>query len=76
VDAAEDSRWVATAPPQTPSETRKINFIPYDQAYAVGFEDMRKRVPDITRIRELTGWQPKRSLEITLKDVVEQQVHD
>jgi UDP-glucose 4-epimerase len=67
---------VAAAPPQTSSDSKKITFIPYDQAYAVGFEDLRKRVPDITRIRELTGWQPKRSLEITLNDVIEQQVPD
>jgi UDP-glucose 4-epimerase len=76
LDAAEDSRQEEISPAQGSAGSRKITFIPYEQAYAVGFEDMRKRVPDISKIRELTGWQPKRSLEIILKDIVEQQVPD
>ena len=35
-----------------------IQLIPYDQAYAPGFEDMRRRVPDTTRVRKLLGWDP------------------
>ena len=35
-----------------------IELIPYDQAYEVGFEDMQRRVPDTTKLRELTGWAP------------------
>jgi len=52
-----------------------IKYIPYEEAYAIGFEDMRKRVPDISKIKRLTGWEPKRSLEITLKDVIEYFTH-
>jgi len=48
----------------------QVRFIPYEEAYAVGFEDMRRRVPDISKIRRVTGWVPKRSLEDTLKDIV------
>jgi UDP-glucose 4-epimerase len=44
--------------------------IPYDEAYEVGFEDMQRRVPDLTRIRSLTGWEPRRSLDDILDDVV------
>jgi UDP-glucose 4-epimerase len=44
----------------------RIRFVPYEQAYAPGFEDMRRRRPDVERIRELTGWQPVIQLEETL----------
>ncbi len=40
-----------------------IELIPYDQAYAPGFEDMRRRVPDTSRIQRLCGWQPRLSLD-------------
>jgi UDP-glucose 4-epimerase len=45
-------------------------LIPYEQAYGEGFEDMERRVPDITRIRRLTGWSPTRSLDDILNDVI------
>jgi UDP-glucose 4-epimerase len=51
----------------------KIVFVPYDEAYARGFEDMRRRVPDITRVRELIGWQPRRTLDEILRSVIEDQ---
>ncbi len=47
-----------------------IVYTPYDQAYAVGFEDMQRRVPDISRVHALTGWQPRRSLDEILHDVI------
>lgn len=47
----------------------EIRFVPYDEAYAPGFEDMQRRVPDITRIRRLTGWKPTISLDHTLRAV-------
>ena len=49
-----------------PSE---LTFIPYDEAYAPGFEDIRRRVADTTKIRELTGWEPSRSLSDIISDV-------
>ncbi len=49
-----------------------IEYIPYDEAYAVGFEDMRKRVPDISKIQSVTRWSPKYSLEETLREVINQ----
>lgn len=48
----------------------EITYLPYEQAYAVGFEDMRKRVPDIGKIQAVTGWQPVRTLDETLADVI------
>jgi UDP-glucose 4-epimerase len=47
-----------------------IVFIPYEQAYAEGFDDMRRRVPDISRIRELTGWEPRHTLKQTLEEII------
>jgi UDP-glucose 4-epimerase len=46
-----------------------IHHLSYDEAYAPGFEDMRRRVPDTRRIRSLIGWQPRRSLDQLLEDV-------
>ena len=48
-----------------------ITFIPYEQAYAPGFEDMQRRVPDISRIRALTGWEPRLHLDDILRRVTE-----
>ena len=48
----------------------KIVHIPYSQAYGPGFEDMQRRVPDITKAREWLGFSPKRTLEDIIADVV------
>ncbi|HHB89679.1 MAG TPA: NAD-dependent epimerase/dehydratase family protein [Anaerolineae bacterium] len=50
--------------------TSPITFVPYEQAYAPGFEDMQRRVPDTTRIRAVTGWQPQYDLDTILKRVI------
>ena len=48
----------------------QIVLVPYTDAYAAGFEDMRRRVPSLAKIRIYTGWQPKRSLTQILEDVI------
>jgi len=48
-----------------------IQFIPYDQAYAPGFEDMHRRVPSIDKINRLTGYQPTHTLDEMLKSVID-----
>ena len=48
-----------------------IHYIPYDQAYEAGFEDMPRRVPDITKIREFVGYEPKVQLDDIIRSVVE-----
>ncbi len=48
----------------------EIVFIPYDQAYEVGFEDMRRRVPDVSKIHAAIGWQPTTSLEMTVDQII------
>jgi len=47
-----------------------IDLIPYEEAYAEGFEDMRRRVPDTTKLHDLTGWAPSRSLDDILADAI------
>jgi UDP-glucose 4-epimerase len=49
----------------------RIVRIPYDQAYESGFEDMPRRVPDISRISALIGYQPTVELDEILSRVVE-----
>jgi UDP-glucose 4-epimerase len=48
----------------------KVELIPYAEAYAAGFEDMRRRVPDTTKIHALTGWRPTRSLTDILEETI------
>lgn len=48
----------------------RIVFLPYEEAYESGFEDLQRRVPDISKIRAYTGWEPVRSLEEVLVDIV------
>ncbi|MCE5257648.1 MAG: GDP-mannose 4,6-dehydratase [Chloroflexi bacterium] len=52
------------------SSRSPLQFIPYDQAYEAGFEDMRRRVPDTGKIRSLLGWQPTINLEGILTQVI------
>jgi UDP-glucose 4-epimerase len=48
----------------------RIVRIPYDEAYEEGFEDMERRVPDISKIRTLTGWEPTLGLDRIIEDVI------
>jgi len=50
----------------------EIKRIPYDEAYEAGFEDMRRRVPDITKIQTMIGWNPTITLDQTLDEVIAQ----
>lgn len=47
----------------------KIERVPYEEAYAAGFEDMRRRMPDTSAIHSLTGWKPERTLDQIIDDV-------
>jgi UDP-glucose 4-epimerase len=49
----------------------ELTLVPYDQAYESGFEDMARRVPDLSRIRALIGYQPAHTLDDVLKRVIE-----
>jgi UDP-glucose 4-epimerase len=54
----------------SPSE---IGFVPYDEAYEEGFEDMPRRVPDISRIQSLIGYEPSKNLEQIVQSVIDYQ---
>ena len=46
-----------------------IEKIAYEKAYPEGFEDMQRRVPDISKIKRVLGWEPKINLDQIIKDV-------
>lgn len=48
-----------------------IEYVPYDEAYEAGFEDMPRRVPDISKIRALIGYEPRLDLDQIIATVVE-----
>ena len=48
-----------------------IKHIPYADAYGPGFEDIRTRVPDLTKIRNTIRYEPKRRLETILKELID-----
>jgi UDP-glucose 4-epimerase len=53
-----------------------ITYVPYDQAYGAGFEDMERRVPDCTRARQQVGFEPSRSLSDIIHAVMADQRAD
>ena len=51
--------------------TSPIRLIPYDQAYESGFEDMPRRLPDLTKVRRMIGYEPRHNLDSILGDVID-----
>jgi UDP-glucose 4-epimerase len=49
-----------------------LEMVPYEKAYAQGFEETMRRIPDTSKIRALTGWRPKNSLQQIIRDVASQ----
>ena len=47
----------------------EIVYVPYEEAYGDGFEDMERRVPNIELINSLVGWEPKRNLSRMISDI-------
>lgn len=50
----------------------ELRFVPYDEVYGQGIEDMIHRIPAIEKVRDAVGWQPERSLDEILADVIAQ----
>jgi UDP-glucose 4-epimerase len=48
----------------------EIKLLDYQQAYPAGFEDMARRVPDITKIKSVIGWQPECDIDSIIADVI------
>jgi UDP-glucose 4-epimerase len=53
---------------QTGSKS-EIVYVPYEEAYGDGFEDMERRVPNIDLIKQLVGWKPERNLSTMIDDI-------
>jgi UDP-glucose 4-epimerase len=49
-----------------------ITFTPYDDAYAAGYEDMQRRVPDTNKIKNSIGWSPANTLDNIIDDVADE----
>jgi len=49
----------------------EIVLIPYEEAYAEGFEDMKRRLPDISKISQVTGYQPSLDLKEILERIIQ-----
>ena len=47
----------------------KITFSTYTDSYGEGFEDMQRRVPDISKIKQVLGWSPEINLDQIIKDI-------
>ena len=54
---------------QRTKSTSAITFTPYDDAYPAGYEDMQRRVPDTTKIKNSIGWSPANTLDSIIDDV-------
>ncbi len=63
-------KQLATKVIERTNSTSIVNYVPYSDAYPAGFEDMQRRVPDITKIRQVIGWQPQHSLDTIIDSVV------
>ena len=48
----------------------KITLVPYEEAYEEGFEELGRRKPDTTALKELTGWTPSRTVDDAIDDVI------
>ena len=48
-----------------------VKFIPYSDAYPAGFEDMQRRVPDITKIKNTISWNPTHTLDSIIDSVAQ-----
>ena len=48
----------------------EIEMIPYDQAYEPGFEDFRRRVPSLEKIKRVIDWKPTTALDTTIDQII------
>jgi UDP-glucose 4-epimerase len=64
----EDLAYLVKRMTNSPSE---IRHIPYEEAYEEGFEDMRQRVPDLSKIHSLIGYRPTKNLRLIVQDVID-----
>jgi UDP-glucose 4-epimerase len=63
-------RGLAERVKQMAGSSSEIVTIPYDSAYEAGFEDMARRVPDLTKLKRLIGYEPKVNLDRIIEEVI------
>jgi UDP-glucose 4-epimerase len=61
---------------ESTASSSEIRFVPYHEAYEPGFEDMERRLPDISKIAGVTGWSPARSLGDIVRDVIAHELEE
>ncbi|WP_263784985.1 NAD-dependent epimerase/dehydratase family protein [Salinibacter grassmerensis] len=49
-----------------------VRHVPYEEVYGDGFEDMKRRTPDCSKLADLTGYEPQRTVDDILRDVIEE----
>jgi len=54
------------------SSMSTVSFVDYETAYGAGYEDTDRRVPDTTKIKDHTGWDPEKSLEQTISEIAKE----
>ena len=52
------------------ASSSEIEFVDYDRAYGTGFEDMRRRVPDVSKLLQLTGYVPRTTIRETIDQII------
>jgi UDP-glucose 4-epimerase len=62
-------RDLATTIIQKTRSESTIEYLPYDRAYPAGFEDIQRRVPNISKIQKMIGWRPSRDLDTIIEDI-------
>jgi len=55
---------------ETTGSTSELVFVPYDQVYGQGIEDMAHRIPSLEKVTGAIGWKPERLLDQILADVI------
>jgi nucleoside-diphosphate-sugar epimerase len=64
-------RGLAELVRQRTNSTSEIVYVPYDEAYGPGFEDMTQRVPSLDKLQRLTGYRPSTPLEVAVDSVAQ-----
>jgi UDP-glucose 4-epimerase len=57
---------------QLTGSTSEITYTPYSDAYPAGFEDIQRRVPDISKVKSAIGWAPTTDLTQIISDIAAQ----
>lgn len=61
---------------QRAGSTSEIQLIPYEKAYEAGFEDFRRRVPSLDKIKQIVEWEPTTPLDVTIDQIIAYQKED